>query len=221
MRKILYLHIIFKIYNIMKKTILVLGCLLAIGFSSVSCNRDEIPDTGPFTESKVVETEIQRSDLPKKVDHYLSAVLGEKMYDATFTNKNVVNPYSGTQVYSGVAAEKVTKQVQDGAVILYQVVLSNGAILGFDKSGDWAYLRGHEVEVNKRKVVQPLIKSAWDMSLPSAVQASVSTISSTAINEIMKIEIENTSKHGIVYTITLKNGTVKKYKKDGTEPTES
>ena len=37
----------------------------------------------------------------------------------------------------------------------------------------------------------------------------------------MKIEIENTSKHGIVYTITLKNGTVKKYKKDGTEPTES
>ena len=119
----------------MKKTILVLGCLLAIGFSSVSCNRDDIPDTGPFTESKVVETKIQRSDLPKKVDHYLSAVLGENMYDATFTNKNVANPYSGTQVYSGVAAEKVTKQVQDGVVILYQVVLSNGAILGFDKSG--------------------------------------------------------------------------------------
>ncbi|MFC2720913.1 MAG: hypothetical protein ACFN00_01395 [Flavobacteriaceae bacterium] len=208
----------------MKKTVLVLGCLLAIGFSSVSCNRDDIPDTGPFTESKVVETEIQRSDLPKKVDHYLSAVLGENMYDATFTNKNVPNPYSGTQVYSGVAAKKVTKQAQDGAVILYQVVLSNGAILGFDRSGDWAYLSGYKKEVKEvengkeitKKVDVPLPRSAWDMSLPSAVQASVVTISSTAINEIMKIEIENTSKHGIVYTITLKNGTVKKYKKDGT-----
>ena len=83
----------------MKKTILVLGCLLAIGFSSVSCNRDDIPDTGPFTESKVVETKIQRSDLPKKVDHYLSAVLGENMYDATFTNKNVANPYSSGKSY--------------------------------------------------------------------------------------------------------------------------
>ena len=213
----------------MKKTILVLGCLLAIGFSSVSCNRDDIPDTGPFTESKVVETEIQRSDLPKKVDHYLSAVLGENMYDATFTNKNVANPYSGTQVYSGVAAEKVTKQVQDGVVILYQVVLSNGAILGFDKSGDWAYLSGYKKTVEEekdgkkiKKVVDvPLPRSAWDMSLPYAVQASVATISSTAINEIMKIEIGDTLKHGIVYTITLKNGTVKKYKKDGTEPTES
>ena len=212
----------------MKKTILVLGCLLAIGFSSVSCNRDDIPDTGPFTESKVVETKIQRSDLPKKVDHYLSAVLGENMYDATFTNKNVTNPYSGTQVYSGVAAKKVTKQAQDGAVILYQVVLSNGTILGFDKSGDWAYLSGKKTIKEQKdgkeitKVVDdPLPRSAWDMSLPSPVQRSVATISSTAINEIMKIEIENTSKHGIVYTITLKNGTVKKYKKDGTEPTES
>ena len=37
----------------MKKMILVLGCLLAIGFSSVSCNRDDIPDTGPFTESEI------------------------------------------------------------------------------------------------------------------------------------------------------------------------
>ena len=76
-----------------------------------------------------------------------------------------------------------------------------------------------EVENGKeitKKVDVPLPRSAWDMSLPSAVQASVATISSTAINEIMKIEIENTSKHGIVYTITLKNGTVKKYKKDGT-----
>ena len=209
----------------MKKTILVLGCLLAIGFSSVSCNRDEIPDTGPFTESKVVGTEIQRSDLPEKVDNYLSAVLGENMYDATFTNKNVSNPYSGTQVYTGEKAAKVTKQAQDGAVILYQVVLSNGTILGFDKSGDWAYLSGKKtVEEEKdgkkiKKVVDdPLPRSAWDMSLPSAVQASVKTISSTAINEILKIEIEDTSKHGIVYTITLEDGTVKQYKKDGTEP---
>ena len=44
----------------MKKTVLVLGCLLAIGFSSVSCNRDD-----GLPETQVAPT-LQRSDLPKE-----------------------------------------------------------------------------------------------------------------------------------------------------------
>ena len=47
----------------MKKTVLVLGCLLAIGFSSVSCNRD---DSLPETTVNI------RSILPKPADHLIA-----------------------------------------------------------------------------------------------------------------------------------------------------
>ena len=69
----------------MKKTVLVLGCLLAIGFSSVSCNRDDgLPESAVNI----------RSILPKNADHLIASMLGEQIYDATFTNKNVTNPFS-------------------------------------------------------------------------------------------------------------------------------
>ena len=71
----------------MKKTVLVLGCLLAIGFSSVSCNRDD-----GLPETQVAPT-LQRSDLPKEADHLVASMLGETIYDATFTNKTTPNPF--------------------------------------------------------------------------------------------------------------------------------
>ena len=57
----------------MKKTVLVLGCLLAIGFSSVSCNRDD-----GLPETQVAPT-LQRSDLPKEADHLVASML-EKLF---------------------------------------------------------------------------------------------------------------------------------------------
>ena len=104
----------------MKKTVLVLGCLLAIGFSSVSCNRDD-----GMPETVLVDTTIQRSDLPKRADHLIASMLGEPIYDATFTNKNVTNPFGASDVYTGVTVTSVTKlataNATNGAV--YHVVL--------------------------------------------------------------------------------------------------
>ena len=182
----------------MKKTVLVLGCLLAIGFSSVSCNRDD-----GMPETVLVDTTIQRSDLPKNADHLIASMLGEPIYDATFTNKTTPNPF-GTEVYTGVTASSVTKlaaaNAGNGAV--YQVVLSNGIELGFKEDGKWAYVDGKGVLLKE---------SAWSY-LPLPVQTSIRSISSTAITEIGKMEVSTAE----VYTITFKDGAIKKYKKDGT-----
>ena len=180
----------------MKKTVLVLGCLLAIGFSSVSCNRDD-----GMPETAVVDTTVQRSDLPKNADHLIASMLGEQIYDATFTNKNVANPFSASEVYTGVSVTKLaTANADNGAV--YQVVLSNGIELGFKQDGKWAYVDGKGVLLKE---------SAWSY-LPLPVQTSVRGISGTAITEIVKMEVSTAG----VYTVTFQDGTVKKYNEDGT-----
>ena len=183
----------------MKKTVLVLGCLLAIGFSSVSCNRDD-----GMPETAVVDTTVQRSDLPKNADHLIASMLGEQIYDATFTNKNVANPFSASEVYTGVTVTSVTKlataNADNGAV--YQVVLSNGIELGFKQDGKWAYVDGKGVLLKE---------SAWSY-LPLPVQTSIRSISSTAITKIGKMEVSTAG----VYTITFQDGTVKKYNANGT-----
>ena len=183
----------------MKKTVLVLGCLLAIGFSSVSCNRDD-----GMPETVLVDTTIQRSDLPKNADHLIASMLGEPIYDATFTSKNVTNPFSASEVYTGVTVTSVTKlataNADNGAV--YQVVLSNGIELGFKQDGKWAYVDGKGVLLKE---------SAWSY-LPLPVQTSVRGISATAITEITKWEKSLAG----VYTVTLQGGTVAKYNADGT-----
>ena len=183
----------------MKKTVLVLGCLLAIGFSSVSCNRDD-----GMPETAVVDTTIQRSDLPKNADHLIASMLGEPIYDPTFTSKNVTNPFSASEVYTGVTVTSVTKlataNADNGAV--YQVVLSNGIELGFKQDGKWAYVDGKGVLLKE---------SAWSY-LPLPVQTSVRGISATAITEIVKMEVSTAG----VYTVTFQDGTVKKYNANGT-----
>ena len=183
----------------MKKTVLVLGCLLAIGFSSVSCNRDD-----GMPETAVVDTTVQRSDLPKNADHLIASMLGEQIYDATFTNKNVANPFSASEVYTGVTVTSVTKlataNADNGAA--YQVVLSNGIELGFKQDGKWAYVDGKGVLLKE---------SAWSY-LPLPVQTSVRGISATAITEIVKMEVSTAG----VYTVTFQDGTVKKYNEDRT-----
>ena len=180
----------------MKKTVLVLGCLLAIGFSSVSCNRDD-----GMPETVLVDTTIQRSDLPKNADHLIASMLGEPIYDATFTSKNVTNPFSASEVYTGVTVTSVTKlataNADNGAV-----VLSNGIELGFKQDGKWAYVDGKGVLLKE---------SAWSY-LPLPVQTSVRGISGTAITEIVKMEVSTAG----VYTVTFQDGTVKKYNEDGT-----
>ena len=179
----------------MKKTVLVLGCLLAIGFSSVSCNRDDgLPESAVNI----------RSILPKNADHLIASMLGEQIYDATFTNKNVTNPFSSSEVYTGVTVSSVVKldaaDANNGAI--YRVVLSNGIELGFKENGKWAYVNGNGVLLKE---------SVWSY-LPTDVQTSIRAISSTAITEIVKMEVSTAD----VYTITFQDGTVKKYNEDGT-----
>ncbi len=183
----------------MKKTVLVLGCLLAIGFSSVSCNRDD-----GMPETVLVDTTIQRSDLPKNADHLIASMLGEPIYDATFTNKNVTNPFiARSEVYTGVTVTSVTKlataNADNGAV--YQVVLSNGIELGFKQDGTWAYVDG------KTNVLK---YSVWNY-LPAPVNAAIRA-SANSITNIVKIEISTAD----VYTITFQGGAVAKYNADGT-----
>ena len=182
----------------MKKTVLVLGCLLAIGFSSVSCNRDD-----GMPETVLVDTTIQRSDLPKNADHLIASMLGEPIYDATFTSKNVPNPFSASEVYTGVTVTSVTKlataNADNGAV--YQVVLSNGIELGFKQDGTWAYVDG------KANVLK---YSVWNY-LPAPVNAAIRA-SANSITNIVKIEISTAD----VYTITFQGGAVAKYNADGT-----
>ena len=184
----------------MKKTVLVLGCLLAIGFSSVSCNRDDgMPDT-TVTDTT---TTIQRSDLPKQADHLIASMLGEPIYDGGYANKTTPNPF-GTEVYKGEFVKTITKattaDANNGAV--YKVVLSNGIELGFKEDGKWAYVDGKGVLLKE---------SVWSY-LPLPVQTSVRKISSTAITEIAKMEVSTAG----VYTITFKDGVAKKYNADGT-----
>lgn len=182
----------------MKKTVLVLGCLLAIGFSSVSCNRDD-----GMPETVLVDTTIQRSDLPKNADHLIASMLGEPIYDPTFTSKNVTNPFSASEVYTGVTVTSVTKlataNADNGAV--YQVVLSNGIELGFKQDGKWAYVDG------KTNVLK---YSVWNY-LPAPVNAAIRA-SANSITNIVKIEISTAD----VYTITFQGGAVAKYNADGT-----
>ena len=183
----------------MKKTVLVLGCLLAIGFSSVSCNRDD-----GMPETVLVDTTIQRSDLPKNADHLIASMLGEPIYDATFTSKNVTNPFiARSEVYTGVTVTSVTKlataNADNGAV--YQVVLSNGIELGFKQDGTWAYVDG------KTNVLK---YSVWNY-LPAPVNAAIRA-SANSITNIVKIEISTAD----VYTITFQGGAVAKYNADGT-----
>ena len=180
----------------MKKTVLVLGCLLAIGFSSVSCNRDD-----GLPETQVAPT-LQRSDLPKEADHLVASMLGETIYDATFTNKTTPNPF-GTEVYTGVTASSVTKlaaaNADNGAV--YQVVLSNGIELGFKENGKWAYVDGGTVVLKR---------SVWSY-LPEPV---ITAIGEIEIKKLLKIVVSVETPH--VYTITFEGGTIKKYNADGT-----
>ena len=180
----------------MKKTVLVLGCLLAIGFSSVSCNRDDgLPESAVNI----------RSILPNRADHLIASMLGEPIYDAGsgYTTKNTPNPF-GTEVYTGVTVSSVVKldaaDPANGAI--YKVVLSNGIELGFKEDGKWAYVDGKGVLLKE---------SAWSY-LPLPVQTSVRKISSTAITEIAKMEVSTAG----VYTITFKNGVAKKYNANGT-----
>ena len=199
----------------MKKTVLVLGCLLAIGFSSVSCNRDDslpeaqvtpTPTPTPTPPAPAPAPALQRSDLPKKADHFIATMLGEPVYDAKFTNKNVPNSYSGTQVYSGESVKTITKATTANAAngAVYDVVLSNGIKLGFKEDGSWAYVYGEQTGA--------LRQSVWDFFIPNAVQTSVRAISAKAITEIVKMEVSTAG----VYTITFKDDAVKKYNANGT-----
>ena len=195
----------------MKKTVLVLGCLLAIGFSSVSCNRDDSTPEAQVTPTPPAPTPtppapapaLQRSDLPKNADHLIASMLGETIYDATFTKKDKPNPF-GTEVYKGESVKTITKATTANAAngAVYDVVLSNGIELGFKEDGKWAYIDGKGVLLKE---------SAWSY-LPLPVQTSVRKISSTAITEIAKMEVSTAG----VYTITFKNGVAKKYNANGT-----
>ena len=203
----------------MKKTVLVLGCLLAIGFSSVSCNRDDSTPEAQVTPTPPAPTPtppapaptptppapapaLQRSDLPKNADHLIASMLGETIYDATFTKKDKPNPF-GTEVYKGESVKTITKATTANAAngAVYDVVLSNGIELGFKEDGKWAYIDGKGVLLKE---------SAWSY-LPLPVQTSVRKISSTAITEIAKMEVSTAG----VYTITFKNGVAKKYNANG------
>ena len=180
----------------MKKTVLVLGCLLAIGFSSVSCNRD---DSLPETTVNI------RSILPNRADHLIASMLGEPIYDAGsgYTTKNTPNPF-GTEVYTGVTVSSVVKldaaDPANGAI--YKVVLSNGIELGFKQDGDWAYVDGKGV----------LLKTSVWSYLPPAVDAAIRA-SSNSITTIAKIEVSAATPH--VYTVTFQSGAVAKYNANG------
>ena len=180
----------------MKKTILVLGCLLAIGFSSVSCNRDDgLPESAVNI----------RSILPNRADHLIASMLGEPIYDAGsgYTTKNTPNPF-GTEVYTGVTVSSVVKldaaDPANGAI--YKVVLSNGIELGFKQDGDWAYVDGKGV----------LLKTSVWSYLPPAVDAAIRA-SSNSITTIAKIEVSAATPH--VYTVTFQSGAVAKYNANG------
>ena len=133
----------------------------------------------------------------------VASMLGETIYDATFTNKTTANPF-GTEVYTGVTVSSVVKLDAADATngTIYKVVLSNGIELGFKEDGKWAYVDGKGVLLKE---------SAWSY-LPLDVQTSIRAISATAITDIVKMEVSTAN----VYTVTLQDGTVKKYNADGT-----
>jgi len=202
----------------MKKTVLVLGCLLAIGFSSVSCNRDDGLPEAQVTPTPPVPTPtppaptptppapapaLQRSDLPKKADHLIASMLGEPIYDGGYANKTTPNPFGSSEVYTGVSVTSVTKSATANAAngAVYHVVLSNGIELGFKQDGTWAYVDG------KTNVLK---YSVWNY-LPAPVNAAIRA-SANSITNIVKIEISTAD----VYTITFQGGAVAKYKADGT-----
>ena len=191
----------------MKKTVLVLGCLLAIGFSSVSCNRDDstpeaqvtpTPPTPPTPPTKPTATVIGEADLPTTTKGILKLILKSKVNPDGSNNGSIddTERYVGEQV---TYAKISPADAQNGAV--YQAALGNGVKLGFREDGSWAYADGNGT---------PLKASIWSL-LPSGVDGAVRAISGTAITEITKWEKSVAD----VYTITLKNGDVKKYKEDG------
>ena len=193
----------------MKKTVLVLGCLLAIGFSSVSCNRDDglpeaqVTPTPPAPTPTPPAPALQRSDLPKKADNLISSMLGEPIYDGGYVNKTTPNPFGSSEVYTRVTVSSVTKSAtanaDNGAV--YHVVLSNGIELGFKEDGKWAYVDGKTVVLKY---------SVWNY-LPAPVNAAIRA-SANSITNISKIEVSTTD----VYTVTFQGGAVAKYNADGT-----
>ena len=190
----------------MKKTVLVLGCLLAIGFSSVSCNRDDGMPEAQVTPAPTptptptptppppppASTVISKTDLPTIAQNVLSAILESAPAGVAVSERYV----GETVTYAKLSAANA----QNGA--LYEVTFSNGIKLGFREDGSWAYADGNGT---------PLRASIWSY-LPLPVQTSVRGISATAITEIVKMEVSTTN----VYTITLQDGTVKKYNEDGT-----
>ena len=185
----------------MKKTVLVLGCLLAIGFSSVSCNRDDSmpeaqvtpPVTPPTTPSPTI-TVISEADLPATTKGILGRILKSKAQ---------VDGVEDTERYVGeqAAYAKISPaDAQNGAV--YQVTLNNGVKLGFRQDGSWAYADGNNT---------PLKASVWTYLAPR-VEAEVRKLRGVAITKITKWEKSLAG----VYTITFQDGTSKKYKEDGT-----
>ena len=201
----------------MKKTVLV--CLLAIGFSSVSCNRDDSTPEAQVTPTPPAPTPtppapaptptppapapaLQRSDLPKNADHLIASMLGEPIYDGGYASKTTPNPFGSSEVYTGASVTSVTKSATanpaNGAV--YHVVLSNGIELGFKEDGTWAYVDG------KTNVLK---YSVWNY-LPAPVNAAIRA-SANSITNIVKIEISTAE----VYTITFQGGAVAKYNANG------
>ena len=182
----------------MKKTVLVLVFLLALEFSSVSCNRDDgmpeaqVTPTPTPTPTPPTSTVINKADLPVITQHVLSAIL-----ESAPAGVAVSERYVGV---SATYAKLSTANAQNGA--LYEVTFSNGIKLGFREDGSWAYADGNGT---------PLKASIWS-HLPSGVDGAVRAISTTAITEITKWEKSLAG----VYTITLQGGTVKKYNEDGT-----
>lgn len=189
----------------MKKTVLILGCLLAIGVTSVSCNRDTVDglETTP-TPTTPATPALSRADLPKKADHFLATILGEQVYDATYSTKNTANPYATTpaKLYQGVTVTGVSKVDPAGADgTVNEVTLSNGVKIGFNADGEWTYADG---------AGQVLVESVWAF-LPLNVQTAIRNG-----NDITKItKMARTAVNG-VYTISFDGGTDKKYNADGT-----
>ena len=180
----------------MKKTVLVLGCLLAIGFSSVSCNRDD-----SLPESTV--TQDIRSILDKRADNFIAGMLGETVYNSTLTSKNTPNPFTADEVYTGVTVTSVVKKETADATtgVLYEVVLSNGIKLGFNEVGEWVNVDGGTVVLKR---------SVWSY-LPEPV---ITAIGEIEIKKLLKIVVSVETTH--VYTITFEGGTIKKSNADGT-----
>ena len=151
--------------------------------------------------------------MSKKADHLLATILGEKVYDPTYTTKDKDNPYAKdpAKLYTGVTVKGVTKvdpAAADGTV--NEVALSNGVKIGFAANGEWTYADGNNTV---------LAESLWGF-LPLQVQINDALnpkggIRNSGQNITKIVKMERTAVAG-EYTITFEVGTVKKFKADGT-----